>query len=103
MSEPRWKTAEERLREQLASESAARNRAEDRSRQLEADLVAMQAERDRFKAALSELSDSERNYRMIHDLDGDAHINAGRAWDKMRQAGHRARALLTPPQGGQKA
>lgn len=45
--------------------------------------------------ALDELQSAEAAYRMCHDLDGDGHINTERAWDKLRQAGHRARAALT--------
>lgn len=44
--------------------------------------------------ALEELQAAETSYRMCHDLDGDGHINTGRAWDKLRQAGQRARAAL---------
>jgi hypothetical protein len=45
--------------------------------------------------ALEELQSAETTYRMCHGLDGDGHINTGRAWDKLRQAGQRARAALS--------
>lgn len=49
--------------------------------------------------ALEELQAAETAYRMCHDLDGDGHINTGRAWDKLRQAGQRARTALSYPVG----
>lgn len=45
--------------------------------------------------ALEDLQDAEQAYRMCHDLDGDGHVNTGRAWDKMRRAGRRARSALS--------
>ena len=44
--------------------------------------------------ALDELQDAEKIYRMCHDIDGDGHMNTGRAWDRMRRAGQRAREAL---------
>ncbi len=45
---------------------------------------------------LRELAEAEADYRIKHDTLGDGHIDAGRAWDKMRKAGNRARAALAP-------
>ena len=41
------------------------------------------------------LADAEAEYRRCHDVFGDGHIQAGRAWDAMRRAGDEARATLT--------
>jgi hypothetical protein len=44
--------------------------------------------------ALSELSDAEASYRKAHDLYGGGDIRTGRAWDRLRRAGDKARAAL---------
>lgn len=52
------------------------------------------ADRDALVAALSHLADKEQEYRLIHDGKGDAHIDTGRAWDRLRKAGNAARTIL---------
>jgi hypothetical protein len=47
-----------------------------------------------MKEAARELSVAEIEYRSTHDLKGDGHIETGRAWDRMRNAGYRLRAAL---------
>ncbi len=59
------------------------------------DLRDNEAERDRLKVALCDLEKAEADYRIKHDTLGDAHIDAGRAWDKLRKAGNRARAAFS--------
>lgn len=49
---------------------------------------------DPLADALLELADAEKNYRWLHDTQGGGHIDTGRAWDKMRRAGDKARAAL---------
>jgi hypothetical protein len=49
---------------------------------------------DSLADALRELADAEKNYRWLHDTQGGGHIDTGRAWDKMRRAGDKARAKL---------
>ncbi len=44
--------------------------------------------------ALEDLSSAEAAYRLSHDLNGDGHIQTGRAWDAMRRAGDKARAAI---------
>ncbi|WP_375414518.1 hypothetical protein [uncultured Bradyrhizobium sp.] len=59
------------------------------------DMEKLMNERDALVRALDDLQSAETIYRMCHDLDGDGHINTGRAWNKLRQAGQRARAALS--------
>ncbi len=59
------------------------------------ELHEVEAERDRLKAALTDLAEKEMAYRKVHDLRGDDHIEAGRAWDRLRNSGDRARAVLS--------
>lgn len=49
----------------------------------------------RLREALQDLQHAESEYRKAHDEFGDGHIIAGRAWDRMRRAGDKARAALT--------
>ena len=44
--------------------------------------------------ALDGLQKAEAEYRFAHDRFGGGHSDTGRAWDLMRRAGDRARALL---------
>lgn len=44
--------------------------------------------------ALAELEQAEQAYRTCHDLHGSGDRRTGRAWDLMRRAGEKARALL---------
>lgn len=46
------------------------------------------------RAVLQELSEAEMTYRHAHDVHHDGSMDAGRAWDKLRQAGDRARRAL---------
>ena len=49
-----------------------------------------------LRAALERLERAEGGYRAAHDIYGDGHPMAGRAWDELRRAGDRARSLLDP-------
>jgi hypothetical protein len=63
----------------------------------------LQARIEMLRGALEILADAERDYRVIHDLQGDGHMDTGRAWDHMRWAGDRAREFLAataPTEGG---
>lgn len=51
------------------------------------------------REALGELEVTERNYRLQHDLHGGDDMRTGKAWDQMRRAGDRARALLSTLKG----
>ncbi len=62
-------------------------------------IAELEAERDRLAEHLGELAQTEADYRLKHDTLGDGHIDAGRAWDKMRKSGDRARAALSDPSG----
>lgn len=44
---------------------------------------------------VDDLQSAECRYRSAHDMHGDGHPTAGYCWDKMRQAGDRARAFLS--------
>jgi len=55
---------------------------------------ALIAERDRMKEALREVEVAEREYRRAHDTLGGDQIATGRAWDRLRRAGDKARAAL---------
>ena len=85
---------------------AARTATEAASKQrLDAANHAHGAMRDRAHAAeatvaelveaLEDLAVCEAEYRHEHDVYGDGNIMTGRAWDRMRRAGDRARALLS--------
>jgi hypothetical protein len=47
-----------------------------------------------MREALEDLQQAEAEYRLMHDRHGDGSQAAGRAWDLMRRAGDKARALL---------
>ena len=49
---------------------------------------------DKLAEALEHLTWAEQTYRRAHDLHGDGHIVAGRAWDQLRRCGDDARAAL---------
>jgi len=51
-------------------------------------------QREKFRDALNDLQLLEAEYRHAHDHAGDGSQAAGAAWDHMRAAGDRARALL---------
>ncbi len=44
--------------------------------------------------ALRDLAEKEAEYRHDHDVYGDGNTMTGRAWDRMRYSGERARAAL---------
>lgn len=48
-----------------------------------------------MREALEDLETREAEYRHEHDIYGDGNILTGRAWDRMRRAGDRARTALT--------
>ncbi|WP_027176858.1 hypothetical protein [Desulfovibrio aminophilus] len=56
-------------------------------------------ERDRLREALTDLAAAEMGYRIRHDVHGDGSLHTGRAWDRMRWAGDKARAALQPAGG----
>ncbi len=65
-------------------------------RRVAADAIeALQAERVELVAALWELQLAEATYRKLHDLHGRGSMKVGRAWDELRRAGDKARALLS--------
>ena len=45
----------------------------------------------------------EADYRLNHDVHGDGHINAGRAWDRMRRSGDAIRKAALSATDGRKA
>lgn len=47
------------------------------------------------RVIVDDLQLAESRYRSAHDMHGDGHPTAGYCWDKMRQAGDRARAFLS--------
>lgn len=47
-----------------------------------------------IETALRDLVKCEEAYRKVHDTKGEGHMDVGRAWDKMRHAGDRARVIL---------
>lgn len=47
-----------------------------------------------MREALDDLQFMEKRYRAVHDAYGGASIDTARAWDKLREAGDRARAVL---------
>lgn len=49
---------------------------------------------DRLETALDELQKKESEYRFQHDTLSDGHLDTGRAWDRMRKAGNKAREAL---------
>lgn len=49
---------------------------------------------DCLRNALDDLQQAEAEYRLMHDLHGDGAAATGRAWDLMRRAGNKARAVL---------
>jgi hypothetical protein len=49
---------------------------------------------EQLAEALQRLECAEREYRRCHDHEGDGHIVTGRAWDRMRHAGDKARSIL---------
>lgn len=49
---------------------------------------------DAAMEALTHLAFAEHEYRHAHDLHGDGSVEAGMAWDKLRQCGDAARAAL---------
>lgn len=53
------------------------------------------ARADAAEALLAEIAGAEKTYRRSYELCGDGHIQTGRAWDKLRDAGDRARSLLS--------
>lgn len=60
----------------------------------EAEIRLLQSKLDEAIAALKELEKAEQTYRLNHDTKGDSSLDSGRAWDHMRHAGNKARALL---------
>lgn len=55
----------------------------------------LKTENERLKGALDILQMREAAYRSTHDLNGDGSMKTGAAWDAMRRAGDKARALLS--------
>lgn len=60
------------------------------------DVKAVVKERDDLREALKNLAEAEAAYRLAHDVEGDKSMKAGRAWDVMRRAGDKARAMVKP-------
>lgn len=53
------------------------------------------AAQDGLVDALEGLQKAEADYRLAHDVHGSGDMRCGRAWDKMRRAGDKARAALS--------
>ncbi len=51
--------------------------------------------------ALGDLENCEAEYRHDHDIYGGGDIRTGRAWDRLRRAGDRARAIIARIKGEQ--
>lgn len=53
-----------------------------------------------LREALDDLQQAEAEYRLMHDRHGDGAMAAGRAWDRMRRCGDKARTTLAETQEG---
>lgn len=53
-----------------------------------------ECERNPWRRLAIRLAEAEATYRITHDTRGDGHIETGRAWDKLRQAGDALRREL---------
>jgi len=49
---------------------------------------------DELMAACKALAKTEANYRLVHDVHGGDSPESGRAWDKLRRCGDKARAAI---------
>ena len=58
----------------------------------------MTTTQEEMQSALETLAATEAFYRDVHDRFGDGHLNTGHAWDAMRRAGDKARALISRAQ-----
>lgn len=67
-----------------------------------AKLLRASVEMERLRKALRDLEQAEANYRLVYQIASSvAHLDVGRAWDRMRRAGDEARAALAKAQGGE--
>jgi hypothetical protein len=65
-------------------------------------IAALVAERDAAIAALQELTLAEGHYRLIFQTAPSAgHLDVGRAWDRMKRAGDKARMILDAARAAQ--
>lgn len=92
--------AARRDNDRLTAENARLNAmlGEEAKRRKEAE-----AARDMLREALTDLAAAEMGYRIRHDVYGDGSPHTGRAWDLMRRAGDKARAVRAAlkPAGGE--
>lgn len=58
----------------------------------------LERENAELRGMLGDLQFAESDYRAVYGLHGDGSRQSGRAWDLMRRAGDKARALLSRTQ-----